>query len=118
MNIEKIIRNLAKKTEIINLFVASKDLNGINLFKNNIDFSKIQRLFLSYLYFYYDIYNDIASKKINKSIIKDNIYEDAYMLWKEENNGEINKSKKNKVSDKKDIYLVFDNSKKEAKTNG
>lgn len=112
MNVEQIIRKLAKESKYQNLFVATKDLNGFVLFKNNIDLSRIQEVFLSYLYFYYDIYQDISTKKIDKIILSDEIYEDAYMYWKKikGNEKESNKkTQKKQENTSKNIMLVFDN---------
>jgi len=109
---EKIIRKVAKKVENINLFAAAKELHNINLFKNTLDFSKIQKLYLSYLYFYSDLYSDLVIKKINEIILTDNLYEDAYMLWKKENPD--NYLGKKKTEEKgKDLKLVFSNPNKE-----
>jgi len=110
MDIELILRKLAKDTRYQNLFVTVKDLNGISLFKNNDELSRIQELFLSYLYFYYDIYQDIATKKVDKIVLTDGIYEEAYLYWKREKGFEREASniKKEKKSNK-NIMLVIDN---------
>lgn len=91
-NIFTKLRVLAKSTRGQNLFVASKEVNGIHLFQNLVNFSKLQEVYLSYLYMYNTINRDIILEKISKHIFDNEIYEDAYMLWKQ---------KKSKKSDKK-----------------
>ena len=97
------LRQLAKSNKFQNLLIANKELHGIYLFKNKIDFTKIQEVFLSYLFLYHDILNDINLKKIDKFIINDDIYVDAYSLWKQEKDD--NKSDNKKKS--KNLKLVF-----------
>lgn len=102
MNINN-VRKLAKDNRYINLFSASKEINGIKLFKNETDFTKIQNLFLNYLYFYSNIHMDIALNKVSERILDSEIYEDAYNIWK-------NKSKDNqeKIDNKPhDVHIVF-----------
>lgn len=116
MRIESLIRQLAKKIETLNLFISAKELSGVSLFRNKSDLSKLQQLFLSYLYFYNEIYDDINQKKIDKIIFKDEIYEDSYNLWKRENpedySNKKDKKRNKKDKSKKDVYLVFDKDKK------
>jgi hypothetical protein len=120
MDTEQVIRELAKKSKYQNLFVAVKDLNGFVLFNNKNDLTRIQEIFLSYLYFYYEIYQDIATKKIDKMILKNETYEDAYMYWKREKGIEKkDNKKKNANKTKNDLMLVFDNNVKvKEKNNG
>jgi len=106
MNFEKQLRKLAKTTEHQNLFSLSKDIVTIKLFKNNRDLSKLQQFYLSYLYFYHDLYLDVELKKVNSKVLDYEIYEDAYKLWKKEKPEDI--SKKDKA---KDVHLVFTNNK-------
>lgn len=107
MSAEFTIRKLARKVENINLFSAAKEINGIYLFKNRMDFSKLQKIYLSYLYFYYDLYLDINLKKIKESVIGNEIDEDAYSYYKREK-PEDNTGKKKE----RDIHLVFSKNKK------
>ena len=115
MNPEEIIRRLAKKVENLNLFSASKELNNINLFINCIDFTKLQQMYISYLYFYTELHQDISLKKIDKYVLNNEQYEDSYMLWKRENSEKENNKKDNK---QRDIHLVFDNYDSEVKKHG
>lgn len=99
-NIYSKIRNLAKSIKAQNLFVAAKEINGIRLFRNSFDFSKIQEIYLSYLYNYDSINRDIILEKISEHVFDYEIYEDSYMLWKRKNN------KKEKDNNQKDLKLV------------
>lgn len=93
MNFNKYIRKLAKKIETMNLFVASKEINGIKIFINEIDFSKLQNTFLSYLYFYKSLYEDIYSKKVTEKVLEKELYEDAYAYYKSKKEEKPNKLK-------------------------
>ena len=103
MNIETNIRKIAKQVKYLNLFSASKELSGIRLFKNSDNFSKIQDIFLSYLYFYYNINMDISSDKVSKKVLDNEINENAYMIYR--NNTKIDKKEKDKNGNH--LYLVF-----------
>ncbi len=99
MNIYSGIRNLAKSIKAQNTFIAAKELRGIQLFRNVMDFSKLQELYLSYLYIYDSINKDIITDKISKHIWDSEVYEDAYLIWKRGNNKKTTKdNKKNDVS--------------------
>ena len=98
-NIYSGIRNLARSIKAQNLFVAAKEIRGIYLFRNHLDFSRLQELYLSFLYIYDSINKDIVTDKISKKIFDSEIYEDAYLIWKRGNNKKTTKdNKKNDVS--------------------
>jgi len=103
MNINT-IRKLAKEIKMLNLFSASKEINGIKLFHNESDLSKIQELFVSYLYFYYNINMDISMEKVSKKVLENDIYEDAYNLWKSKQG---NKETIKKDNTDHNVHLVF-----------
>jgi len=105
MDTNNLIRELAKSIKFQNLFIAAKEINGVHLFKNLRDFSRIQDLFLSYLYTYESIHRDILTEKISKHIFDSEIYEDAYLLWKK---GNINKQN-HKDNSKKRVDMVVGN---------
>jgi hypothetical protein len=96
------LRKLAKTIRYQNIFIATKEQNGIHLFKNVCEFTGIQETFLSLLYVYDLINRDIAVDNISKKTIENDLYADAYMMWR-------NKSK-NKKEDKpnsaNDVHLV------------
>ena len=107
MNYEKIIRKLAKKTDHQNTFLAAKD-GLISLFDNEKELSKIQQVYLSYLYFYHDLIVDVYSNKLNEKIFDEDIYEDAYMEYRR------NKKEDNKKTEH-GIHLKFPNKRKKRK---
>jgi hypothetical protein len=81
-NIYSGIRKLAKSIKAQNTFSAAKELQSIHLFYNTIDFSRLQELYLSFLYIYDSINKDIVTDKISKHIFDSEVYEDAYLIWK------------------------------------
>ena len=85
MNIYTSIRELAKTNKWQNLFSASKDISSIHLFRNVIDFSKLQELFLEYLYIYDIVQKDILIDGISQIVLTDDIYVDSYLLWRKDN---------------------------------
>ena len=104
MNIN-IIRKLAKEIKSLNLFSASKEINGIKLFHNDTDLSKIQELFISYLYFYYNLNMDISMEKVSKKVLENEIYEDSYSLYRNKQ-GNKEQVKKDNQSEHA-VHLVF-----------
>lgn len=84
------VRKLAKQDDSQITFSASKELNGVKLFLNEHDLSKLQRIYINYLYFYYNLQQDIQLKEVNKKVLEDEIYEDAYSYYK----SKVDKSKK------------------------
>jgi len=101
-NIYSSLRTLAKSIKAQNLFLAAKEINGIRLFHNKFDLSKIQNIYLSYLYNYDSINKDIVIEKISEHVLDSEIYEDAYLLWKRKNIKKIDK----KDNKQKDVNLV------------
>lgn len=110
---EDLIRKIAKKNESVNQFIACTDIASISLFHNHTDFTGIQKLYLSYLYFYKSIYEDIYNDKIKDIVFAHAIYEDAYYLWKQKNKDKKDKKeyspkaffgviKKNKIKHKEE----------------
>jgi hypothetical protein len=102
-----IIRQLAKSIKYQNLFRISKDKIGINIFKNNNELSAIQEIFLSYVYSYSNIFDEIALKEISELVLKDDIYTDAYLYWKQ--NKKDDQKKADKIPTGHDVNLVFSN---------
>ena len=102
MNIYSRLRELAKSIRIQNIFVASNEISGIRLFKNTYNFSKLQEIYLSYIYNYDSINRDIMMEKISEHVFDSEIREDAYLLWKKKN------IKKHETKDNKqnDVHLV------------
>lgn len=92
MDTYRILRQLAKSVEMQNLFIAAKDLSQISLFKNREELSKIQSIFLNYLYFYDNLNKDIIMYNLSEKILLNEIYEDAYTIYKRKNPNLIWKS--------------------------
>jgi hypothetical protein len=82
MNIYSLLRELAKTNKAQNVFLAAKEIHGIHIFKNITDLSNIQEFYLTWLYTYDMITKDIITNKISGKVLTDNMYEDAYLLWK------------------------------------
>ena len=82
MDIISIIRKTAKSDYYQHLFALGKELHSIQIFDNVKDFSEVQILFLKYLSFYASINMDIALNEIDTRVLEDEIYEDSYMMWK------------------------------------
>jgi len=76
------LRKLAKRTETLNLFQAAKDMNCFELFENKKDLSKLQDSFLSYLYFYSSLNNDISARRVSEKVLLDEIFENAYAYYR------------------------------------
>ena len=105
MNTLYYIRKLAKLSRFQNLFVLAKDVNGIYLFRNKTNISFAQNFFINYLYTYELINRDLHSKKISKHVIDNELYEDAYLLYKNESEKQTDTEEKSN----KDVKLVMGN---------
>jgi len=102
MTIYSSLQKLAKSVKYQNLFFASKEINGVRLFKNTFDFSSLQRLFLNYLWNFELIYIALSIDKISEKVLEDEIFWDAYLLWNRKEN-----NKKSAINDKQhDVKLV------------
>lgn len=82
MNIIKALHNLAKDTNTQNIFQASKEISGIYLFENRVNFTKIQNVFMELLYTYESLRKDIIIEKISAKVLDDEMYMEAYLKWK------------------------------------
>lgn len=98
MTIYSQLRELAKSIKSQNLFLTTKEISSIRLFKNTYDLSKLQILYLSFLYNYEAINRDIIIEKISKHVLDSEIMEEAYLLWKSKNRNKSDK-KDNNTSD-------------------
>jgi len=104
MNIYKILKELAKSSRAQNLFFASKEINSIKLFDNDCNLSALQEMYLNLLYHYDNLSRDIITDNISKKVLENDLYEDAYCLWKKEK-----KPKQKKDNKKSDVYLTVSN---------
>ncbi len=109
--LSNLVRKLAKQIENQNIFSVCKELSSIKLFENDKNLSNLQHQYLSYLYFYNDLYMDIALKKVSDKVLNNEIFEDAYSYYKK-NKKEDTKDKKNREHD---VHLVFRKNKKRKK---
>ena len=119
-NVNGTIRKLAKSSKFQTIYANCKDV-GLRIFKNDIDLTDLQILFLNYLSFYSAINIDIGFGYLDEQVFEHFIYEDAYMFYrrKEKNddmkNMEINHSNKyipNKNSLQNTSSWVFKSRKK------
>lgn len=99
--LDKLIRKLAKQIEQQNLFSVSKEIPSLRLFENDNNLSRLQHIYVSYLFFYYNLNVDIALKKVSEKIFDNEIYEDAYTYYRKEKKEDLPKQKQ------RDIHLVF-----------
>ena len=84
-NIYTAIRKLAKSSEAQNLYTHAKELH-LQIFNNSSNFTPIQLLYLRYLNIYSAIYIDIYLHEVDEMVLKEDICEDAYMLYRNQNN--------------------------------
>lgn len=101
--LENKIRDLAKRVDSQNSFAATKEILSFRLFNNDTDLSRLQHLYLSYLFFYYYLHLDISIGKVKEIVLTDAIYEDAYFVYKNHKQPEL----KDTVNQSGNINLVF-----------
>lgn len=101
MQIYNAVINLAKSVRAQNLFAISKEVNGIRLFKNSHDFSKLQEIYLNYLYTFDLLNRDVIVEGISKKVIEDEVFWEAYLIYKRSN-----KKKEEKSDKQKEVSLI------------
>ena len=105
------LRKLAKTTEMLNLFIAAKEMACFSLFENKKDLSSSQNYFLSHLYFYHSLNNDISAKRVSEKVLSDEIYENAYAHYRNnmKENTEIESGKQRQFQGvfSKDNKIIF-----------
>lgn len=85
MNIESIIRKLARSHYWQTIYFSSKEIDRISLFENNNDFSGLQFYFLNWLRIYSMLYSELAEytdKKLTEKVIEDDCRCDAYLYYR------------------------------------
>jgi len=87
-----IARKLAKSEYYQTVYTQEK--MRLKIFVNNMDLTDLQIYFLDYLNLYHGLYIDLALKEIDEKIFECEIYEDAYVYWK--NHKKPDKEKVNK----------------------
>ena len=82
LNIRSNIRELSNSDYYQTLFAYLKDGMPVKIFNNDIDFTNLQIMFLKYLNFYSAINMDIALGEVSDKVLEDEIFSDAYMMYK------------------------------------
>lgn len=97
MNFEEILRKLARSDYWQMLFAKAENMNGIRLFKNQMDFSWIQITFLMWLQIYSNLYQELAigTDYLTKSVIIDDMRCDAFLLYRKRTKDLKDKKKMN-----------------------
>ena len=90
-----ILRKLAKSSKYQLMYSSAKTLNHIRLFRNEMDLTLIQLLFLHWLSVYNSLYTDLAMNKtyISEDVINDEIRTDAYLLYREKQDSKPDQEK-------------------------
>jgi len=76
------LRKLAKSSYWQTLFASSKLLNGIELFENKTNFTKIQLDFINWLSYYNSLNYYLEDGSLPEWAYKKDIYIDAFMYYK------------------------------------
>jgi len=100
-NIYKSVVDLARSIRMQNLFLVSKEIASIKLFKNNFNFSKLQEIYISYLYTFDLLNKDIVVEGISKKVMEHEIFWESYLTYKRSN-----KKNREQSDNKKDVNLV------------
>jgi hypothetical protein len=103
MDIEKMIRKLARSVIYQNLYKSAKELN-INIFENDKNLSGLQSLFLFWLSVYELLYSELNQREwryLDEKVIENDIRTDAFLHWRSEiKKQEIDKHKREQKVDK------------------
>lgn len=93
---EKYLRKLARSNRWQLLYAKSKEINGIRLFINEVNFSQIQIAFLYWLSVYHSLYQDLVMKEryLTDEVIDNDIECDAYLYYKSVKKPEKDKKEK------------------------
>jgi len=76
-----IVRKLAKTDYYQSMYSCAKELN-MHIFVNTTDLTQLQLWLLSYMGMYSTINLDIAMGEINERVLENDVYEDAYLMYK------------------------------------
>jgi hypothetical protein len=100
-NFYSTLRKLAKSNRFQTLYSIEKPI-GIRLFQNQTDLTPLQITFLNYLNMYNVLNTDIYMDEVNEVVLKDEVYEDAYFVYKNKKKKDEKKvAKKDKQVSKK-----------------
>lgn len=89
-NCNLLIRKLAK-SDYWQTIYSLGEKTKIQLFSNTTDFTDLQIVMLKYLNFYSGLYMEIALGEVNEIVLDCNMYEDAYMMYKNKKDKDKNK---------------------------
>jgi len=76
-----LLKKLAKSNYYQTVYKCANEYN-FKIFENDSNFSAIQLLFFNYLSFYSAIFIDIYLKEVDKIVLDNEIYEEAYIAYK------------------------------------
>jgi hypothetical protein len=104
------LKKLARSGRFQMIYSRSKEINNIHLFRNCIEFTPVQIMFLSYLEVYHQLYQDLYLKElyISEEVIEDDLRCEAYLLWK---NTKKEKESKSSTTGTSDGSVIFRRSK-------
>lgn len=94
MNITKSLKELAKNNYYQTIYNQAKEMK-LKIFKNDYDFTLLQARFLGFLSFYSGLNLDYALGYVDKLVFKNEIYEDAYTVYKNKKSKEQQKETDN-----------------------
>ena len=93
------LRTLSRTYRWQIVYRQAKEIGGIQLFRNQTDFSEMQIRFLQYLEEINSLYMDLAmgEELISEETIKDQIRADAYLTYRRETRNKTNKKEDSNI---------------------
>jgi len=79
--IDELLRKLAKSGKYQTIYNKASELN-LRLFRNEVDFTYYQILFIDFLSMYSSIYLDVAMGDVDEIVLDNDTFEDAYLYYK------------------------------------
>lgn len=105
--LSNLIRQLAKSNHWQALYQSAEKLN-LRLFENNINLTDLQLEFIGFLSFYASLYMDVAMGDVDESVFDNEIWEDAYVYYRNKSHREREDiTKKNMKDEKKQFSWIF-----------
>lgn len=96
MNIDKILRELAKSNYWQTIYSQAKEI-GLKIFNNTTNLTCVQIKFLNYLSFYQSLFLDIYLGEVSEDVLQNFIYEDSYSLFKKQKNSKFSQDTENNI---------------------
>lgn len=103
--LDKYLRKLSQKIRFVNLYYLAKDFHQIKIFNNTTELTNLQMIFLSYIYSYVDLLRDVDTKKVDKIVLTDVIYEEAYKKYKREKGYDVVDTKQDNKQESMKIFF-------------